>query len=414
MLKCNYAWGHLDFKKGHYAPCFRFDIGSSPMPKNSNMLPSDALNSAEFKDVRKQLQAGIFPAGCADCKYKEETGLKSYRQQSIEAGKFKTITPDYTSLEVTELAELELKFSRKCNFLCRHCDAQSNDAFEVLGKNNIEIEKKLKDLDFEHISVPRNAITNISDDNIQNIIDNVVPITKSIFFSGGEPLFHAAHYEFLIKLISDPAIDTTKITLGYNTNFSIIKFKNYNLFELWKNFKNINITVSLDGTGEVFNYFREKGNYSEVVSNISTALTQATNISSMLFVCTCSSYHALYAEEIFTDITNLINHFKTLSPDTRFSTKPTFVHYPKGLDMVNLSDDTKQIIIDRLTTSLTVNNNYFYQISIKEIIKALGGKRSLPLETFKEIVKVQDELYKKDSKNTCPKIYNYVYNSQLI
>lgn len=414
MLKCNYAWGHLDFKKGHYAPCFRYNVGppNSP-PTNSELRPSEAINSSYMQEIRRSLASGVFPKGCADCKYKEENGLTSYRQESLTSTKFKTLNPDYSSTMINKIVELELKFNRKCNFLCRHCDSQSNDAFEVLGKKNPNILKELEELDFVHVSEPKFPIVDISEENIQDIIDNIVPTVDQLFFSGGEPLYHAAHYQFLLRLIAHPNIDTKKITLGYNTNMSIINFKNYDLFDIWENFQDIDITVSLDGTGELFNYFREKGEYNKVIENIYSVARQSKNLKSMLFVCTSSAYHAFYAEEIFTDISQLVENLSAEFQNIKFSIKPTFVHYPAPLDMVNLPDADKEVLVNRLTQSLE-HKSINYQNAINAVLKKLTGTRTSTECHFKKMVKIQDTLYNKNSKQSCPRIYEYVYNDIII
>lgn len=415
MLTCKYAWAHLDFKKGHYAPCFRFDVSKTPMPKNSEMLPSEAINSEQFKLVRQQLQQGKFPAGCYDCQYKEENHLKSHRIEStLPNKKFGNVDVDYENLEIKKLAELELKFSRKCNFLCRHCDSQSNDSFELLGRKHSDIKNSLENLKFNHISNAKNPITEISDENIEDIITNLVPITNRIFFSGGEPLFHETHYKFLIRLIKDPSINTKTISLGYNTNLSIIKFKQHDIFELWSHFENIEMTLSLDGTGELFNYFREKGDYAQVIENIKTVVSKASNFNALMIVCTCSSYHAFYAEETFKDITNLINDLKKINPKVTYRAKPTFVLYPKSLDMVNLEQDLKLNISNKLKKSLEESKDLVYNEAIDEIIKKLEAIPTDDTSGFVEVVKLQDKLYKRNCKESCPRIYEYVYNGKII
>tara|TARA_R100000278_G_scaffold121800_1_gene106506 strand:+ start:249 stop:563 length:315 start_codon:yes stop_codon:yes gene_type:complete len=79
--------------------------------------------------------------------------------------------------------------------------------------------------------------------------------------------------------------------------------------------------------------------------------------------------------------------------------RPTFVHWPEGLDVVNLSEDTKQTLYNK-----TANTEF-----TKEFKLRLKGKRTIPEETFKEIVKLQDQLYDRDASELAPKIFDYVY-----
>lgn len=411
MLKCKYAWSHLDFTQGQYAPCFRFKVNKQPIAKITDKLPSEVINSNEMKEVRKSLQQGVFPKGCSDCEFKEGAGLTSYRQQSMANTSWdKNNEINYESTEIKKVLDLELKFSRTCNFLCRHCNSDSNSSFEILGKKKPEINKELLDLGFQHIYKADSPIIPISKKIIDDILLNIAPTIEKFFFSGGEPLYHIEHYRFLEQLINNPGIDTKTITIGYNTNLSMIKFKQYDLRELWKHFKAVELTVSLDGTGRLFNYFRENGNYEEVIDNLFTLVKDVPNVTNILLVCTCTAYHAFYADVIFKDIIVLLEELKKLPGNRHVSTKPTFVH-TIGLDMVDLELETKEFILENLKVTVT-NDNNLYNRSINEIIKHLQGNIRNKNANFKNIVKIQDRLYNKNA-SILPRIYEYVYNSQL-
>jgi hypothetical protein len=60
----------------------------------------------------------------------------------------------------------------------------------------------------------------------------------------------------------------TDVTIDYNTNLSILKYKNYDLELLWKKFKNVNLWVSCDGYGNTGEYIRKELNWDEFNNNI--------------------------------------------------------------------------------------------------------------------------------------------------
>ena len=97
MLKCKYAWSHLDFLQGEYAPCFRYKVKRQPIASMSDTLPSEAVNHPNMLAVRNSLINGEFPAGCEDCQYKEEHGVKSYRQKSLNNKHWDDSSIDYTT-----------------------------------------------------------------------------------------------------------------------------------------------------------------------------------------------------------------------------------------------------------------------------------------------------------------------------
>lgn len=396
MLKCNYAWGHLDFLQGEYAPCFRFKIKKQPIASMSNTLPSEAVNCTAMQEVRHSLQSGVFPPGCEDCAYKESNNIKSYRQKSLENRNWDDSEIDYSSTVINGIQDLELKFSRTCNFTCRHCMADSNSQFELIGQRNPEIDKQLQQLNFDHIGPADSPITTITPEQLEDIIQNILPTVKRLSFSGGEPLYHLAHYRFLERLQYEKSIDISKITLSYNTNMSMTRFKFYELAELWKPYGGVELTVSMDGTGELFDYFRAKGDYASVIKNLFDLLDKCSNIRSVYLVCTSTAYHAFYADEIFNDLNQLVKRIQSLGVAAH--TDSTFVHYPAGLDIANLEQSVK----DRLNQTMYPYN---------PMIKYMNTPSSADTGLFKQIVRLQDQLYNQIAPE---RIYQYVYNDKIV
>jgi organic radical activating enzyme len=375
------------------------------------MIPSEVINSKNMISVRESLSNGEFPPGCFDCAYKETLGLKSYRMQSLENKAWDPDnTIDYSITTIPNILDIELKFSRSCNFLCRHCDSESNSMFDVLGDKNPEIRNDLINANSKHLVRATSPIKSISTEIIDDLIANVIPKIEKISFSGGEPLYHKAHYEFLQKLIDEPSINTKKINLGYNTNLSLLNFKNYDLMTLWKEFKSISITVSFDGTGKLFNYFRVRGDYETIVNNLYTIIKHSNNIKSVLLVCTSTAYHAFYADTIFKDLINIKTQIESINQAVYVNVKPTFVHTPT-MDMVNLDTPTKDFIIEKLTNSLT--NNELYNRCITEITKYLKSPIKDPNIDFKIVAKLQDKLHKTTPEFILPRLWNYIYKNNL-
>lgn len=409
MLKCKYAWSHLDFLQGEYAPCYRFKIKPQPIASLKDSLPSEVINNSAMQEVRASLQQGVFPPGCVDCAYKESTGLKSYRQKSLEDVEWDiNDTIDYSKTTVLTVLDLELKFSRTCNFLCRHCGSDSNSKFELLGKANPEIAQQLLvDLDFDHIAIADSPITVVTDSILEDLIQNIIPGVRRITFSGGEPLYHIDHYRFLERLIKDINIDTKKITLTYNTNLSMINFKQYKVTELWRHFNGIHLTVSTDGTGDLFNYFRERGDWATVVSNLYSLLDDSTNINSILLVCTSSAYQAFYADVIFETLSKMVADIKQRYDIASIMTHPTFVHYPEGLDMVNLPAHVKNKLIRKYEK--TLGTDEIYDDAMRELLIHLRSDAYADTQMFAKIVKLQDQLHNRSCKDILPELAAFVY-----
>ena len=398
-MKCSYAWTHLDFKKGGYAPCFRFkntnDVqrGEYWLESGADKLPSQVINNKDFQTVREQLRNDEWPAGCIDCKTQEEAGMSSYRTRSLEYTDQYT-EPDYDS-NVAVIRDLQLKMSRACNYTCRHCDSASNSSFEKLGRQFPEIENELKTkYQFSHITPAGDKKIIIPTAEVmEDLYENVFPTVEQLEFSGGEPFYQIEMYKVLQRLIDHPNIDTTKMRLVYNSNMSQLTHKGYSVKKLFPHFKEVHITVSMDGTGKLFEYFREGGNWDNVISNIKEI---APYVHQFLFVCTTSSYQAFYMNEIYADLMEL----KASIPETIVQIRATFVHWPKALDIINLEEETKSKIMQ------TLEINEF----TKEFAIRLTSTYNEIEPCFKGLVKTQDLLYDRSCEDMAPKIWDYICN----
>lgn len=150
-----------------------------------------------------------------------------------------------------DLQYLDFRNSNLCNLKCRTCGPHFSSSWA-------------KELNYEYPIVQTDVfeyVNKILDKNIQYI-----------YFSGGEPLLNKDHWqmlELLIKLNYAP-----NITLYYTTNLTVTTFKNLDVYSLWKNFKQVQIMVSVDAIGEPFNYIRSGSNWNLVDKNIDTFLKE--------------------------------------------------------------------------------------------------------------------------------------------
>ena len=92
-------------------------------------------------------------------------------------------------------------------------------------------------------------------------VDNI----ELAYFAGGEPTLTEEHYIMLEDMIRKGRTD---IILRYNTNASNIKFKDYDLLDLWKNFKRIELSCSIDHFGKRAEWLRKGTDWGIVESNL--------------------------------------------------------------------------------------------------------------------------------------------------
>lgn len=213
----------------------------------NNQSVKEIWNGDGINAIRKQFLNGEADNRCKVCTNRELAGAKSMRQETFE--KF----PHIDLNKVNAPIYFDIRFSNVCNFRCRTCwhGASSkwfNDA-KSLGTN-----------------LGQKAI-------IKNITDFKLFITKNgsqlthakeIYFAGGEPLVTEEHYLLLDYLIEHKI---TNIKLRYNTNFSVLKFKNYTILEYWEKFKSVEILASIDASHKLGEFIRKELKWDLFVKN---------------------------------------------------------------------------------------------------------------------------------------------------
>lgn len=248
-------------------------------------------NSDKFKEMRKNMLADMPTSGCARCYEHEEAGVHSMRKTMNHIYKNHYNRTELThadgSLDEIHMAYLDIRFSNICNFRCRSCgpELSSNwvDDAVKLGRYSKDDPKILKiNKDLNELWV-----------DMEPWIDTV----ESIYFAGGEPLIMDEHYKILEHLIK---IGKTDITISYNTNFSKLTYKKYDVVELWKHFPRVNLGASLDAMGERAEVMRKGTIWKDIEANRERISKEAPHVQFQIS-CTVSAYNAMHCFDFFDD-----------------------------------------------------------------------------------------------------------------
>ena len=234
---CLMPWVHFHMDTmGKVKACCSTSITYGQLSANSDRKSLKKIwNSKAAMTFRKKMMSGIADKRCSGCYDREAAGKSSMRTETLAKysdmveNVFKTTDLEgYTSLEPVYL---DLRFSNVCNLRCRTCwhGASSSWFEEAKVLNNQVVEKAIIKATTNNISVLK-SIVEFSADPVE------------IYFAGGEPLLMEEHYA-LLNLTKD---HSDKVMLRYNTNLSMLKFKQYDLPKIWSKFKNVRISVSVD------------------------------------------------------------------------------------------------------------------------------------------------------------------------
>lgn len=340
---CVVPWIHLNPEpSGKVKPCCAYHGPDSEYSNVKDFSLEEIWNNKFQKKLRAQFLKNETPAGCATCVNCEDSGGHSLRkamndrfEKHIEPAIANTL-PDgqYNNFN---LVYWDFRFSNICNFKCRMCGHGCSSSWyeESYSKPRFPIwnsQRPPKIMDKDYYGR-----------DLMPYVDQFIDVVEEIYFAGGEPLMMPEHYQILDKLIEKNKFD---VFLRYNTNLSTLKYKSYDLIDIWKKFDKVQLFLSLDGFGANAEYSRSGTDWPRVESNLKK----------------------INEEEIPILISSTINIFNVF-------------HFPDFINhLISLN-----VSLSRLLVSVLIFPNY-YQISVlsPELKLQLKEKYANHLDTLSE------------------------------
>jgi sulfatase maturation enzyme AslB (radical SAM superfamily) len=204
--------------------------------------------SPELKKLQDQFSQGQQPEGCSGCWSKEDVGLPSKRTIDLQYS-FGGQHPNTDSLKM-----LGMRFGNTCNLACVSCNSYWSSRWTA-DEKKIPIELMDRKI-FSHNQYYKN----------KNFIEDLVARSDDVThidIAGGEPFYadKEVHKTFL-RSLKHPE----NIKLHYITNGTI--FPDDEFWTIWKNFRKIDIQLSIDGIGKTFEYLRYPAEWDTVYKNL--------------------------------------------------------------------------------------------------------------------------------------------------
>lgn len=338
---CVLPWYSLEFPL--WTPCCL-------LPKNTNI-----------DQVKFDLLNNIKSPACSQCWDLEAQGQKSRRQQENEFLDYK-LDLDLINLKKDCIESkhktllYQIKTSNLCNQACVSCDSGASSKWA-------EIERKMG-----LVPAPGKEI-NLENSNI-NYSD-----AKRISLIGGEPFFDPKTFTILEKLVEHK---NTNCFISIITNGSI-NLKQPQL-DLLSKFTDLNICISVDGIGPVFEYLRWPAKWDRVIKNISHYQKISKNISVSYTISSLNIFYYDQTVNWFTQQSLGYNH--------------NIVTYPNWLSLTAMPVELKQLLLKNsfATPWLIVTGN---EISLAE---------------YKNKIQAQDLAKRIDIKNYLPEIAGILNN----
>jgi organic radical activating enzyme len=286
-------------------------------------------NSDNFKEVRKQMLQGKKPAPCSNCYLLEENNLESKRLRESKRLNFtehdaRKITSADGTIKNINFEFIELRLGNHCNLACRTCNPMSSTKW-------IRDYEKLYGRKFE---IDRQDFNWPLDENFWKQLKKTSNALRFLYINGGEPLLIDKHLHYLEFLVDN---DLAKnICLQYSTNATVIDER---YVELWKQFKHVNIMLSIDDLGERNSYIRFPADWQKVEQTIEW-FDNLARVNSNINCVICQTVSIL---NIF-----YLKEFHEYFANKGISITHNFVTDPEYYDVVNLPIKVKNHLNERL------------------------------------------------------------------
>jgi organic radical activating enzyme len=242
---------------GDVFPCC-VGVTETPMTKitpTSNF--ETIINSDNFKKLRRDMLSETKNSICVQCYNTEKFNNGSWRSfgNNIFGSFIDEVLPNTKedgTLENFKMRYYDIRFNNICNFKCRMCGPDYSTLWTQEENSRI----KPYQIPVHNLS----KTTKILSEFLSHVDD-----VEFVYFAGGEPLITEEHYIILEELIRK---NRTNVKIRYNTNCSVLSYKDKNIFDLWKHFDHIDVSASIDHIGERAEYIRTGTDWGVVETNL--------------------------------------------------------------------------------------------------------------------------------------------------
>ena len=325
---------------------------------NKNIFCCRLSPNTDIKSVRESIKNQQRSPSCSICWNLEDAGQPSERQIHNQTMDF-LLDLNLENIEAASIAngfdpvKIKLSTSNLCNGQCVTCNSGSSSSWAQLeGKNTqyngVEFDKLDTGIDWAKI--------------------------VSLSFVGGEPLLEKKNFKILEMLLE---LENSECFISFVTNGSV-KLSDYQV-DMLKQFKNLNICLSIDGVGPVFEYMRFPLVWDTMLNSIDVFRSITNNISVSCMISNLNVYY--YSEMIDFFNSNSLNYLCKQ------------IENPGIFHPSNLPESAKQKVIE---------NNPRYQSEVNSFLSMKPYNHTLYIKFLSEVGR-QDKL-----KNINIKDYMYL------
>lgn len=248
-VKCIAPWRALCVKAdGNVVPDIQFREILGNLQRQSL---EEIVQSPTYRDLKEKMSQQSFHEGCRNCELKERSGGRSRRTFFYDVLYEKIDKLDYPNDEEPDFYFLEINTSNKCNLKCRMCGG-------AISSSWAKDEMALAELGID-LGRPKPGYRKNSEEIIDKLFarPEYFRNLRHLALRGGEPLYESANL-YLFDKIEQLGL-TKQIHLDISTNGTILSDS---ILEALSQFESVEIYLSVEGLGDVYQYIRSGENFS--------------------------------------------------------------------------------------------------------------------------------------------------------
>jgi MoaA/NifB/PqqE/SkfB family radical SAM enzyme len=358
---------------GHLAPCC---LIKQKKVHNFTQL-EEYFHSPELNKLRQDLLQGVKNQACVKCWRDEDNGGDSLRllsNRTLALHSKINLREQINEPKISNIKSFDLTLGNLCNLKCVMCS--SDQSSQLLAEANLNpslhkrYQAKFSQKDFDW---PKG-------NDFVEWCSKHLPQAIHVQFSGGEP--------FILPWIHDavnaiPDQQKSKCVLHFTTNLTVVNDK---LLETFKKFKQVWLSVSVEGANATHEYLRYGHSWQTLSKNFKKLLAKKNDnlILKVNHVVQTPSYHSIIEMTRFFDSLNI-------------EIRPILLADPKHFHISALAREAKQEFLDKTDDYKGHNQNFIqYVRSVsKEYIEQDHSLTHDCIEDLKSLDAVRGNDYKK-------------------
>lgn len=316
---CVTAYGSLN-------PCCA--TKSDFMDIDSNTDIEDYWYNNEYLNTAKEIEkTDQWVPECVNCLSKSQRGLISRKD------KFDQWYPDvdsaFTEKNPQSIVHFDISFGNSCNQKCIMCNSRFSSQW--LSDDIALKEENSKIRNFRQLSLKNWSISYEQLDQIANLVDEH---TRKIEIKGGEPLYDKRFEYFVDRVIER----NPNVAFSTNTNGTHFNDKN---IDMLNRIKKINIDVSIDGTGKLYEWIRNSS-WDNTVKNWENIMQKLNHNPNLNYTTMC--YNVDHLQQMYYWAAEMSHKYSraTTCNFTQVVTHPAYMA-PEYADKERLYDSLKQM-----------------------------------------------------------------------